>query len=95
MDTILLALAITGIISAGLGIVAGMSLQWRRSEAYIKRLENMREDAYDEMVEQEWCCHRMAYYQKRIKELTASDGDWGEDTFDMDELQMRQSGAHQ
>lgn len=76
------------------GIAFGMSLQWRRNKPYITRLEDMREDAYDEMKQQKWCCHRMAYYQQRIRELTGGDSDWDEDTFDMDEAMM-QAGAHE
>lgn len=91
--TILLAVAITGIVALAAGICLGMSLQWKHNSKRIKRLEKMHGDAHHEMIEQEWCCERVKELTARIKELEEDD-DWGDiDQFETDELMMGQAGS--
>lgn len=124
-------LILAACVAFALGIAFGMSLQWRRNKAYIKRLEAKVVDlqakaakavadswapmfAEDHALEnkelrarvrelEEWKRNSMRIIDKGegkpimtfdIDDYSDSD-DWGEDTFDMDELQMRQTGAHE
>lgn len=70
-------------VAFALGIAFGMSLQWRRNQAYITRLEAQ----VVELQIRVW---------KPIFDADSDDDDFDEqDQFDMDEMQMRQTGAHE
>lgn len=101
MDTIILAVAITGIITFGLGLVAGMSWQWQRSEAYIKRLEAKVVELQVTMWGQLFEANDMPPPKQGKPMITvdiddySDKDDWDEqDNFDMDE-QLMQTGSHQ
>lgn len=81
-------------LAAGIavGIILGMSLQWRRSEAYIKRLEARVADAEIGHLQT-----AVAIAWDFLNDDDEDDEDWDEqDDLDMDEMLMQmQSGSHQ
>lgn len=78
-------------LAAGIiiGIPLGMSWQWRRNKPYIRRLEDMRNDAHHEMVEQKWCSEayiaRLEATCEALADALTSPDDDPDDEFDQDD----------
>lgn len=78
-------------LAAGIiiGIPLGMSLQWRRNKAHM-RVEGAPPPSAALIYKREPTPDEVAYGKELEEELG---DDWDEDTFDMDEHLMRQTGA--
>lgn len=69
MDTYLTLF--TSFIACAIGLGVGRIHQRLLDGIRIRALEGQRNDAYEEMAQQEWCCKRVGELEARVRELEA------------------------
>lgn len=68
MDTYLITLFLA-LLAFAIGLGEGILWQRAMDERHIRNLEGQRNDAHEEMVQQEWCCERVSELEARVRKL--------------------------
>lgn len=72
MDTYFtLFITVGSLVAIAINLAVGMSIQRHIDAKRIRALELQRNDAHEEMVQQEWCCERLPELEARVRELEA------------------------